>query len=53
MEFTKGQLIYTFEIYYASRDSLINMGVPIFNQEQHIPQAFPGKYCQPPKMVVE
>jgi hypothetical protein len=50
VEFERGYLVQTVEIYYASREALIAMGVPV-NQEVQVafPQAFPGKYCSPPK----
>ncbi len=49
--FEKGVLTSTFEIYYASRESLIEMGVPITNDKQvAFPIAFSdSKYATPPK----
>ena len=48
--FDKGDLAYSIDIYYASRESLIAMGVPITNAlTSNLPQSFPGKYALPPK----
>lgn len=50
VQFTRGDLLFTKEIYYASRESLIEMGVPISNEQKvAFPQSFPGKYAEPPK----
>lgn len=48
-EFVRGETLNTFEIYYASRESLIEMGVikPKLNQVA-FPKSFP-KYATPPK----
>jgi hypothetical protein len=48
-KFIRGDVSKTFEIYYASRESLINMGViqPKLNQVA-FPKSFP-KYATPPK----
>lgn len=48
-EFEKGFLSLSLDIFYASKNSLINMGVPI-NTENHVffPQSFPNKYASPP-----
>ena len=51
VEFEKGLLALTTNIYYASRQSLIEMGVPLGNEKQvSFPEPFKdGKYAQPPK----
>lgn len=47
--FERGCLAQSFDIYYASRESLIAMGVPITNELQvGLPQSFPSGYAQPP-----
>lgn len=47
--FEKGPLTFSTDIYYASRQALIDMGVPIYNQTQvSFPQSFPKKYATPP-----
>lgn len=48
VSFEKGCLARSFEIYYASRDQLIKMGVPLQNVLT-VPQAFPSAYAQPPQ----
>jgi len=49
VEFKKGVLVFNTDIYYASRSSLIQMGVPITNETKvHFPQSFPEKYAKPP-----
>jgi hypothetical protein len=48
--FDRGCLAQSFDIYYASRDALINIGVPITNKlSTNLPQSFPSGYAQPPK----
>ena len=48
--FDRGCLAQSFDIYYASREALINMGVPITNKlSTNLPQSFPSGYAQPPK----
>jgi hypothetical protein len=50
VEFEKGILSFTKNIYYASRQSLIEMGVPIGNEKQvSFPEPFTDKYSTPPK----
>jgi len=51
VEFERGLLVDSIDIYYASRESLIEMGVPISNEKQvNFPSAFKNeKYCTPPK----
>ncbi len=50
VSFSRGYLAHSLDIYYASRESLIEMGVPICNKMQiSLPQSFPSKYAQPPK----
>lgn len=48
--FDKGALACSIDIYYASREALIAMGVPIINvlSAANLPQSFPDKYAQPP-----
>jgi hypothetical protein len=49
VEFERGCLAESFDIYYASRESLIEMGVPIHNTlSVNLPQSFPTQYCTPP-----
>jgi hypothetical protein len=48
--FDKGVLACSIDIYYASREALIAMGVPIYTAlSSNLPQSFPDKYAQPPK----
>jgi hypothetical protein len=52
VEFEKGFLTLTANIYYASRQNLIEMGVPLGNEKQvSFPEPFPAdsKYAKPPK----
>lgn len=51
VEFERGVLAVSTEIFYASRQSLIEMGVPIGNEKQvSFPTAFAdSKYAKPPK----
>ena len=51
VEFEKGVLALTTNIYYASRQSLLEMGVPLGNEKQvSFPEPFKEtKYSQPPK----
>ena len=51
VEFERGILALSTNIYYASRQSLIEMGVPLGNEKQvSFPEAFAdSKYAQPPK----
>ena len=50
VSFERGCQAQSFDIYYASRESLIAMGVPLFNELQvGLPQSFPNGYAQPPK----
>jgi hypothetical protein len=50
VDFSRGCLAHSLDIYYASRESLIEMGVPITNQlKVNLPQSFPGRYAEPPK----
>ncbi len=50
VEFEKGALVLTTNIYYASRQSLIEMGVPLGSEKQvSFPEPFSdGKYAKPP-----
>ena len=50
VSFERGDFAQAFDIYYASRESLINMGVPLTNKlATNLPQSFSGGYCVPPK----
>lgn len=50
VNFEKGCLAHSLDIYYASRESLIEMGVPLTNNlKVNLPQSFPEKYAKPPK----
>lgn len=51
VEFEKGILSLTTNIYYASRESLLEMGVPLGSEKQvSFPEPFSdGKYAKPPK----
>ena len=51
VDFERGCQAYYVDIFYASRESLIEMGVPINNtlKVNYLPQSFPNKYCTPPK----
>jgi hypothetical protein len=51
VEFDRGNLCLTTNIYYASRQSLIEMGVPLGNEKQvNFPKSFQdSKYARPPK----
>jgi len=50
VEFERGCLAQSLDIYYASRKSLIEMGVLMENRLQvNLPQSFSGGYCIPPK----
>ena len=50
VEFEKNVQVFSQDIYYASRESLIAMGVPLENQTQiNFPASFPNKYATPPK----
>lgn len=47
--FEKGSLTFSLDIYYASRQALIDMGVPVnVGNQAFFPQSFPGKYATPP-----
>jgi hypothetical protein len=47
--FERGSLTFCLDIYYASRQALIDMGVPInVGSQVSFPQSFPGKYATPP-----
>lgn len=48
VEFEKGCLIYSTNIYYASRQSLVNMGIPLYKKDKIWPQSFPEEYATPP-----
>jgi hypothetical protein len=47
--FERQSIIYGTDIYYASRESLIAMGVNLGNEKRvSFPQSFPNKYAKPP-----
>lgn len=49
IDFERGCEAFYTDIYYASRDSLIEMGVPLSNNIKiGLPQSFSNKYCKPP-----
>lgn len=49
VEFERGTLAHSGDIYYASHDSLIEMGVPLSNNPK-LPKSFSDNdYCKPPK----
>lgn len=50
VEFEIGTELKLIEIYYASRQALVKMGVPVQKEGQVVfPKAFPSKFCKPPK----
>lgn len=51
VEFEKGSLVLNTNIYYASRQSLVEMGVPLGNEKQvSFPEPFAdSKYAKPPQ----
>jgi len=50
VSFERGALAQSIDIYYASREALIAMGVPIENGlTANLPQSFPNTYATPPK----
>lgn len=50
VSFSRGYLAHSLDIYYASRESLIEMGVPVINRlKVNLPQSFPDKYATPPQ----
>ena len=54
VEFEKGALESVFSIYYNSREQLQKMGIDFASKPMYVtPQAFPGKYCKPPKSAQE
>jgi hypothetical protein len=54
VEFERGAIIETLVIYYASREVLQAMGVPLTVQKAiSFPDAFPNRYCTPPKRISE
>lgn len=49
VEFKVGRVLEVHSIYYASRQGLLFMGVPCYNEAKvAFPNAFPGKFCKPP-----
>lgn len=46
--FDVGDLVVSMEFFYAYREGLINMGVPV-TKEVKMPSAFPARFCKPPK----
>jgi hypothetical protein len=50
VEFSRGIFSYGLDIFYASRESLMNAGILLENANQvSFPQSFPEKYAKPPK----
>lgn len=50
VSFERGALAQSMDIYYASREALIAMGVPIeTGLSANLPQSFPNTYATPPK----
>jgi hypothetical protein len=48
-QFKRGSLLHEIDIYYASRESLLEMGVPLTNEiKVNFPNTFPRKYAEPP-----
>lgn len=48
VEFETGRLLVSIEIFYAYREGLLAMGVPV-TKEVKMPSAFPARFCKPPK----
>lgn len=47
--FNRGILVFSQDIYYSTRQDLINMGVPIIKQPKiSYPESFSGKFAEPP-----
>lgn len=47
--FERGNLVSSIDIYYASRESLIEMGVPLRQEGKvNLPKSFPGGFANPP-----
>lgn len=51
VDFERGCEAYVVDIYYASRESLIEMGVPLTNNimVNRLPESFPNRYATPPR----
>ena len=52
VEFERGILVDSINIYYASKSALLEMGIPLSSEKQiNFPEPFKdeGKYCVPPK----
>ena len=50
VEFKRGSSVFSCDIYYASRESLIEMGVPLSTEVKiAFPESFPKKYATPPE----
>ena len=50
VEFKKGIPLFSHDIYYASRESLLEMGVPLGNESKvSFPSSFTKKYANPPR----
>jgi hypothetical protein len=48
--FERKSMIFTLDIYYASRESLVAMGVDVSNEKRvSFPESFKIKYAKPPK----
>jgi len=47
--FERGNIVFSQDIYYSTRENLIKMGVPIIKQPKiSYPRSFPGKFAEPP-----
>lgn len=50
VEFEIGYLLTTFTFYYASKEALMEMGVPMTKEASvTFPEAFSAKFCRPPR----
>lgn len=50
VEFERGNLVFSVDIYYSTRNDLIDMGVNIIKEPKiSRPQSFPKKFAEPPK----
>jgi hypothetical protein len=51
LEFEIGNLLESVVIYYASRNALADMGVPVVKETYipSFPEPFPSKFCKPPR----
>lgn len=53
VEFDIGRMVGSLDMYYATRESLEEMGVPLVRQTSIpvLPQSFPSRFCKPPSNV--